>query len=340
MTDWAEAGRKADAHRIRALYREGFQSEAKQTVRARLIKALQVAGATICLDLWGGGASADELVRVGLDVISIDDGSFEVIDKGHPVSAERKRRALEYAAREGGYTAGWGHVAKYAMSADGAFLDFCGPWSRGVRRSIEACRHMKAVVVTLMTDHDTTTDATSQSERRLAYEAYMRNAFRQERDRPVYLRRLCSYKRETGQPVFVYLLSPERLDIPKLTTTERYRLDPDQRRVAYELHRNWNKSRDYWRSLPPERKIERLAKANAYKTERRAKDPAYAAHIRQLNRESAARKRAADPVAARHLNHVKRQHRRYDCPLCRPAESIAAETTGLDTSIPVTESVP
>ena len=109
-----EAGRKADAHRIRDLYREAFGGMPKEAARRRAIEILKAAGGTVCLDLWGGGLSARELVAAGLSVISVDDGSLTLRIEGSRVSQMRKHRALETTAADDGYQPRWGKVAKFA----------------------------------------------------------------------------------------------------------------------------------------------------------------------------------------------------------------------------------
>lgn len=283
MTDWQEAGRKADAHRIRNLYRAMFDDDRKDVVRWMAVEAFKKVGGRRCLDLWGGGLSAVELLNAGLDVISVDNGTMQLTDRGNRVSAMRKRRALEVTAEEDGYSARWGPVAKYAQEADVAFLDFCGPWSRDVRRAIEACRHMKAIVVTLMTDHEMVTGATTQAERRMAYEAFLRLAtqlgsrHKGASGEPfAVVRRLCEYRRANGQPVWVYLLTRERVALGPMSQTIRRKLDPvyreklntqsrerqreyrrDPERAAYLLE--YNRQRRHAATASPRKSAIRLA---------------------------------------------------------------------------------
>lgn len=253
MTDWPEAGRKADAHRVRDLYRGSFGSDAKTIARSRVIEAMRAADVTTVLDLWGGGMSAAELVRAGFRVISVDDGSMVLTDKDQPVSRSRKRRALEYAALEDGYEARFGKAETFASEADGAYLDFCGPWTASTRRAVQACRHMKAVVVTLTPDHDVSTDATSPLEREMAYQLFLKMAWSEKpRWEAItsggHVRRLLDYRRPRGYAVFVYLLARQHLKLPALTLADRLKTRPDKRERVNTISRQW------YRQLSAERK--------------------------------------------------------------------------------------
>jgi hypothetical protein len=229
MTDWTAAGRKAwetrqlnDAHRVRDLYRAAFGGIPKSAARGRAIDVLKRAGGTVVLDLWGGGLSALELMAAGFRVIAVDDGSMPLVDgDGRSVSNVRKMRALRVTAEEGGYEWRWGKAAKFMAEADCALLDFCGPLSSEVYRTIEAVRHMKAAIVTLMTDHDIVTGAVNQSVRRVMYEAALRLAT-METSRKTHgglwrntgwksTRLLCTYRRAGRQPVWLFLLAPHRI---------------------------------------------------------------------------------------------------------------------------------
>ena len=249
MTDWREAGRKADAHRVRDLYRGAFASDSKSIARRRVIEAMRAAGVTTVLDLWGGGVSARDLREAGFRVISVDDGSMELTDQGRPVSRARKRRALEYTAAEDGYEARFGKAETFASEADGAYLDFCGPWTSNTRRTVNACRHMKAVAVTLTPDHDVSTDASISFERQMAYQLYLKMAW-STTPRWSWLkgagnvRRLLDYRRSGGFAVFLYLLSHLWLRLPVVNRQERLKTRPDMlkrrnanQRASYMRHR-------------------------------------------------------------------------------------------------------
>jgi hypothetical protein len=307
MTDWREVGRKADAHLVRDLYRRAFSNDGKTIARQRTINALRSAGVTTVLDLWGGGISAEALVAAGFRVIAVEDGSMELTDpRGRIVSQERKRRALEYAAAEGGYEARFGKAEKFAAEADGAYLDFCGPWSRPARRAVTACRHMLAVAVTLTPDHDITTDATSMLERQMAYQLYLKMAW-SEKPRWEFMngaggvRRLLDYRRSGGFGVFLYLLSRTWIKLPPMKLSDREKTRPDMHQRHLAIKRAW-----YHRKSPDEKR-----RYNSRKREHEAKkmaDPEYRArHLMQF----------------RHERHIqggpKRPYRRLPCDLCEAA---------------------
>lgn len=302
MTNWSEAGRKAwatrqlnDAHRVRDLYRAAFGGMPKGAARSRAIEVLKAAGGTTVLDLWGGGMSAEELIATGFRVLTVEDGSMTISDDHGIVSAKRKRRALTNAASEGGYEARWGKAAKVAAEADCALLDFCGPWSKEVYRTIAACRHMKAIVVTLMTDHDIATDATDQAVRRVMYEAAMRLATMAP-SRKTHgglwrntgwhsTRLLCTYRRTGRQPVWLFLLAPHRIrtgpthrqliDADAYATAQRHAADSARRRrqsdPAIQAHRSAQSLAYYHRmKLDPEWLAIINAKRREYRAKRRA----------------------------------------------------------------------
>lgn len=267
VPDWIEAGRKADAHRVRSLFRQTFDGEAKGVARGRIVEVLRASDGICVLDLWGGGRSADYFVGAGFNVISVENGNLKVADQGHLVSPSRKRRAFERAAEEGGYEGRWGDAADFAHEADVAFLDFCGPWSINVRKTVEACRHMKAVVVTLMAGHDINSGSTTEAERIVAYQAFLKLAFagpkRQDQVRQP-CRLLCKYKGRAGQPVYVFLLARTRLPIRHLSHDERARLHPEKRAEA---SARW---KERYRS-DPEFRATQLARAKANRERRLAK---------------------------------------------------------------------
>lgn len=308
VTDWREAGLKADAHRVRDLYRAAFNSESKLIARGRVIEALRAAGVTTVLDLWGGGGSAEQLVAAGFRVIAVENGSMEIDDRGQLVSRTRKRRALEYAAREGGYEARWGSVETFASEADGAYLDFCGPWSVGARRAVTASRHMKAVAVTLTPDHDLASGAASSHERQMAYQLFLKMAW-SERPRWEYMssgggtvRRLLDYRRSRGYSVFLYLLSHGAIRIPPMKLSDREKTRPDMRERHNAL------KRAYYHRMTPEQKRVWHARQLANKRARLAADP---------------EKRTRD-LAVQRASLIRRLHRGHlagaiplkPCPLC------------------------
>lgn len=278
MTDWRAAGRKADAHRVRDLYRAPFDSHGKQIARRRVIQALKVAGVTTVLDLWGGGLSAIELRNAGFRVIAVEDGSMELVDNGRPVSRARKRRALEYAAAEDGYEARFGKAEHFAAEADGAYLDFCGPWSAAARRAVSACRHMKAVAVTLTPDHDLTTDATSPFERQMAYQLFLKMAWSSKPRWEAmassgHVRRFLDYRRARGYYVFLYLLSRSFLNVPSLKASDREKTNP-------EMHaRHLAVKRKHYHGLSPERKLAWGVRTRENAKRRYHNDPVYRSRI-------------------------------------------------------------
>lgn len=229
-----EAARQAarqlnDAHYVRDLYRKAFQGTPKGAARSRAIAVLKAAGGTVVLDLWGGGLSALELMAAGYRVIAVDDGSMPLTDAdGHDISKARKKRALRITAEEDGYEWRWGKAAKYAFEADCALLDFHGNLGIEVYRTVKACYHMKAVIVTLMTDHEAKTGlnrrefgALTQPIRRIQYEATLRFATMGP-SRKTHgglwrntgwksTRLLCTYRRAGRQPVWLFLLAPHRI---------------------------------------------------------------------------------------------------------------------------------
>jgi hypothetical protein len=299
MTDWREAGQKADAHRVRDLYRRNFASDVKDIARHRAAEVLLAAGGETVLDLWGGGVSAQKFTAEGFRVISVDDGSMDLSDRGQTISASRKKRALEQTAAEDGYEARFGEAAKFAHEANVAFLDFCGPWSRGVRQTIEACRHMQAVVVTLVTDHDINTKATTQEERLVCYKELLKLAFAGSNTQAIRrqpCRLLYRYKTSRGHPVLVFLLARGRLPIKHLSGRDR-RADIEYR--TREDARNKERMRNM-RLNDPEQYAKRMAYIKRWRAAKRA-DPEYL---------------ALDAIKRRHYEHRKGSTPRKSCPLC------------------------
>lgn len=289
-----ETRRNNDARAVRDLYRDAFASPAKAVARRRAITTLKAAGVTTVLDLWGGGTSALELVAAGFRVISVDNGSMALKDAaGSEVSMTLKRRALELAGREGGYETRWGQVAKFAHEADGALLDFCGPWSIAVRQSVAACRNHKAVIVTLMTDHDISTDATTQNDRLAMYKAVLKYHASDGSAASIVAqpcRLLCHYKRPGGQPVWVFLLAHRRLPIQHMTGRERAQIDPEYAARQNRANNVYQRER---RKIDPNYKARQYARGKEWRARKLAEDPDYE---NRVQRELRARKRAADPT--------------------------------------------
>lgn len=294
MTDWREAGIKADVSRIRRLWTQPFDNPAKAVVRKRVAEVLVAAGGTTVLDLGGGGGSAAVFRDHGLRVISVEDGTMNLEDEaGRPIRAARKRRAHECICAELGVEARWGSAARFAHEADVAFLDFCGFWCESTRLAVEACRHMKAVAVTLTTGHDIYTKATTQRERQLAYMAWVKDAYRPKTSRTRGIgqnirqtpgRVLCEYKAPTGQPVWVLLVSTNAIPIRHLTHSERLALDPKAlREQANTRAREKWAADDIWR-----------AKRKAYCNEWRRRNRK---RMNELNRASYHRRKDLDKAA-------------------------------------------
>jgi hypothetical protein len=308
MADMSEVGQKADAHRIRDLYRAGFASDAKAVARERIVAAFRAAGGTTVLDLWGGGVSASQFVAAGFRVIAVDDGSMDLLDQGRKVRPVRKRRALEITAAEDGYDARWGKVARFASEADVAFLDFCGPWSKETRRAVEACRHMKAVAVTLVPDHDISTGATSSLERVMAFQLFLKMAWA-ERPRWEYMssggtvRRLTDYRRPSGPGVYVFLLSRQRIQIPSVKLWQREKQRPDMHQRHLAIKRAW------YHRLPPDRKraVSRRSQAQL-RARRNDPDPAKREHAEAVYRAGVQRRV--------HRGHLAGRIPKKPCPLC------------------------
>lgn len=289
--------RDDDARAVRALYGTAFSSPAKAVARTRAIATLKAAGVTTVLDLWGGGTSALELVAAGFRVISVEDGSMTIVDaSGEAVCTDRKKRALALAGIEGGYETRWGSVARFAHESDGALLDFCGPWSRAVRESVVACRKHKAVIVTLMTDHDINTEATTQNDRLAMYKAVLKYHASDGTAKGIAAqpcRLLCHYRRLGGQPVWLFLLAHRRLPIKIMTSAERLAISPE-----YRARTN--------------------ARASERQRQRRQTDPAFKAAQRDRTEAWMARKLAADPDFENRLQREYRARKRASDPTYRP----------------------
>ena len=150
MTTWT-AGYKADATKVVAALQARYANQTKNPVRSWAIAEMAAAGVTTIVDLWGGELSAIEEVAAGMSVISVDNGQ-DALDLGF--SAARTRRAMTVRGEAGGYRTGWVSkrrgLAPFLAQADGAFLDFMGHPCPETIRALEACRHMKALAVTLM----------------------------------------------------------------------------------------------------------------------------------------------------------------------------------------------
>lgn len=147
MTDWRAAGQLADAHRITNQLRSFYATPTKARIRNAAVRWLQSQKVGLVADLWGGGASAEAMVKAGLAARSIDDGR-QGQDMGF--SRGRVQRALMTAAMEAGYEARFGAAHNNMTDCDGAWLDFCGHWSPEMSRTLRSCRGMKAVVLTVM----------------------------------------------------------------------------------------------------------------------------------------------------------------------------------------------
>lgn len=244
MTDWREAGHKADAKRVLNLYRRSFDNDAKRLARSRSIEALRAAGCSTVVCLWGGGWDAEELVAAGFRVIAVDNGSMTLLEGDRPVSSARKRRALQYAAAAGGYEWRWGDVGRYLHEADGALLDFHGPWAGDKRRIVSAARHMTAIVVVLVPSHDVSADASSAHERQMAYQLFLKMAWA---DKPRWeaiqagghVRRLTDYHEDQGRHVFVYLLGRKHIRLSVMPVHVRVKMRRDMADRVKLRQREW-----------------------------------------------------------------------------------------------------
>lgn len=318
MTNWSEAGRKAwatrqrnDALHVLSLYRRAFGGTPKGAARSRAIEVLKRSGGTVVLDLWGGGLSALELMAAGFRVIAVEDGSLPLIDEeGRVVSAARKKRALIAAALGGGYEWRWGKASKFASDADCALLDFCGPWSREVKRTIQASRHMKTVVLTLMTDHEIATGATDQTERLAAYQSFMRLAFGVSLNpfnRHGTVKLLGAYRRPRGQPVWIFALAHHRLftgPVPRaLWTPDRVE---NMRIKSREEKRRLTMDPD-WVQRTNERRRQRHA-------DRMRDDPEYRARMKRYNasRDPEVLRAYQREYRARNRDRLNEYHRQWE----------------------------
>lgn len=244
MTDWREAGHKADAKRVLNLYRTSFDNDAKRLARSRSIEALRAAGVATVVCLWGGGLDAEELLAAGFRVIAVDNGSMQLFDGPNEVSTERKRRALKYAAEAAGYEWRWGNVARFLSEGDGALLDFHGPWGKDKRLIVSAARPMTAVVVVLVPSHDTSSDASSAHERQMAYQLFLKMAWA---DRPRWeaitasghVRRLTDYHEDQGRHVFVYLLGRKHVRLTAMSGPQRMKMRRDVAERKRATQRAW-----------------------------------------------------------------------------------------------------
>lgn len=259
MTDWREAGYRADAKRVLNLYRRAFDNDAKRLARSRSIEALRAAGVQTVVCLWGGGYDAEELVAAGFRVIAVDNGSMALTEGDRPVSSARKRRALQYAAEAGGYEWRWGDVSRYLHEADGALLDFHGPWASDKRRIVNAARHMTAVVVVLVPSHDVSADASSAHERQMAYQLFLKMAWA---ERPRWrsmqggghVRRLTDYHEDQGRHVFVYLLGRKHIAMLPMKRSERNKMRRDYAQHSRAI------SRSYYERMPEDQRLRYFAR--------------------------------------------------------------------------------
>jgi hypothetical protein len=140
-------GIRADAHLVQRLMRSNYSSWQKDVVRRKVIRSLAAVTPDLVLDLDGGGRSGEAMVAAGLSVLSVEDGRWA---KRLGVAEYRVQRSLEVCCVETGRTPAWGEAVLFAPRADAAFLDFMNHWSEENRQTLIACRHMKAVAVTLM----------------------------------------------------------------------------------------------------------------------------------------------------------------------------------------------
>jgi predicted nucleic acid-binding Zn ribbon protein len=236
-------GIRADATKVIAAYRRSFVGMGKTLARRRVVEAFHAAGATVVLDLWGGGLSARELIAAGFKVVCVESGSMELEIGGRTVSAVRKRRAFEIDAMDAGFIPFWGSAAA-ALAAfpdiDAAFLDYCGPWSGPARETIHAARHLKIVTVTLMPHHDISTGATSIQERQLAYQLFLKMAWAKA-PRWGYMsssgcRILTDYDTAKRRRATVYLLGASvRLKAMDINERSKMREDMYDRHRGYQL---------------------------------------------------------------------------------------------------------
>lgn len=235
MTDWREAGHKADAKRVQNLYRKAFATPGQRLAKQRAVDALVAAGCKVVLDFWGGGQTTRALMAAGLRVIAVENGAMRLKDsEGRLVSAKRKHAAHAQDGIDGGFPTFWGDfedAVRAYPEADGAFLDFHGPWSEAARSCVMAARNMKAVVITLMPDHDMRTGATTNHERRLAYQLYLRMA-RTGMTKPTWdaiarcggARVLIDYENASGKYICVYLLSRGAVHLPPVNISDRSKM--------------------------------------------------------------------------------------------------------------------
>jgi hypothetical protein len=209
------------------------------------------------------------------------------------------KRALERSGDENGYETHWGKAATFASEADVAFLDFCGPWSDSARRTVEACRHMKAVVVTLTSGHDIHTGATNLTERQLAYMVFLKLAFAgtakglQHVLRESNCKLLFKYRRPSGH-AFVFLLTPVQgaFRFGPMTYQDRWALDPAKERKHYETTKR-RKVERYQTDPEYRERIKQQVRAQKVRDrERWDADPEYRERRRKAGREYMARHRA------------------------------------------------
>ncbi len=207
MTDWRAAGHLADARRVARMVGSRYISWPKDVGRRRIIRALRDVLPELVLDLWGGGVSATAMTAEGFNVLSVDDGrSFDEFG----VSTERGRQALATLSAHDGYDEAWGDAIDYAQRCDAAFLDFMGHWSPEVKRTLMACRHMKAVAVTLMPER-TPLGRLDEEDWEIAYRGFLENALQMK------VRWWYAYRRnEKNQRATVFFLRPEKQGRPKL----------------------------------------------------------------------------------------------------------------------------
>ena len=195
-------GHLADATRVANMARLTFDRDVKTKVRSDAFAFISARcpGAKV-IDLWGGGAGCQLGRDLGLEMIAVEDGSW--LRRAFGVSRYRGQRALRILAEREGYAWRWGSVDRFCPEATGAFLDFCGHWSQGVRRALLASTHMNAIVITLMPER-VAVGSLPIPEWDVIYRALIGATLPDHRVR--YFRR---YRRRGGQWAFVYFVESD-----------------------------------------------------------------------------------------------------------------------------------
>lgn len=120
---------------------------AKDAIRTWIVAELKAIQPTRVADLWGGGASAAVMAAAGLNVISVDDGRAIARDE------------MQAAGIRDGYATHLGRVEDVLAECDAAWLDFCGQWCPEYGRILDQCRHLQALLVTVMGERTPITDS-------------------------------------------------------------------------------------------------------------------------------------------------------------------------------------